>query len=72
MSYLLYTSDIPKLEYNTVATFADDTSIMAVETNYEEATRKLQSCIDQINAGPNFSELISLNVPFTKTFFCMF
>jgi hypothetical protein len=34
----LYTSDIPQPAGTKVATFADDTAIMAVEADVEEAT----------------------------------
>jgi hypothetical protein len=40
--YLLYTSDLPELGNSTVATFADNTAILAVGTSNEESTGKLQ------------------------------
>jgi hypothetical protein len=43
--YLLYTSDLPELENSTVATFADDSAILAVGT---ECTGKLQTAMNQI------------------------
>ena len=46
--YLLYTSDLPKLENSTVATFADDTRILRVGNSNEEYTGKLQTAINQI------------------------
>ena len=46
--YLLYTSDLPKLENSTVASFADDTAILAVGSNNEESTGKLQTAINQL------------------------
>ena len=36
--YLLYTSDLPKLENSTVATFADDTAILAVGSGNQGST----------------------------------
>lgn len=39
--YLLNTCDIPKPNGVTVATFADDTAILSVGENAEEATGKL-------------------------------
>ena len=47
--YLLYTSDIPQPEEASVATFADDTAIMAVGDSFEKATEKLQRSVDQVN-----------------------
>jgi histone H2A len=47
--YLLYTSDLPILESSTVATFADDTAILAIgSSSNEESTEKLQTAINQI------------------------
>jgi hypothetical protein len=46
--YPLYTSDLPELGNSTVATFADDTAILAVDTSNEESTGKLQTAINQI------------------------
>ena len=46
--YLLYTCDIPELENNTIATFADDTAIMAVGDTQEEAVEKVQTAINTI------------------------
>lgn len=46
--YLLYTSDIPTLKNNTIATFADDTAILAVGESNQKATEKLQAAVDQI------------------------
>lgn len=46
--YLLYTCDIPVLENNTIATFADDTAIMAVGVTHEEAVEKLQAAINDV------------------------
>ena len=47
--YLLYTSDIPHENNTTIATFADDTAIMAVGATVEESTAKLQTAINKIN-----------------------
>lgn len=46
--YLLYTCDIPELENNTIATFADDTAIMATGDSHEEAVEKIQSAVNKI------------------------
>lgn len=46
--YLLYTCDIPKLEDNIIATFADDTAIMAVGSTHEEAAVKVQKAMNKV------------------------
>lgn len=46
--YLLYTCDIPELENNTIATFADDTAIMAIGNSHEEAVEKVQMAVNQV------------------------
>jgi hypothetical protein len=48
--YLLYTYDVPQTANTKIATFADDTSVMAVGENIEEATDKLQQAINAINS----------------------
>jgi hypothetical protein len=47
--YLIYTSDIPQLEHDTIATFADDTAVLAIGKDHEEAANKLQTSINQIS-----------------------
>ena len=47
--YLLYTSDLPEMENIKVATFADDTSLMATGRNIVESTSKLQEANDAIS-----------------------
>jgi hypothetical protein len=46
--YLLYTSDLPKLEQDLVATFADDTAIMVIGDTNSESTEKLQIAITEV------------------------
>jgi hypothetical protein len=48
--YLLYTHDIPETANTKIATFADDTAVMAVGENIEEARAKLQQAINAINS----------------------
>jgi len=57
--YLIYISDIPQPAATTVATYADDTAIMAVGADVEEATEKLQEAADTIN---NWTKNGSLNL----------
>lgn len=42
------TSDIPQLEQDTIATFADDTVILALDKNRKEFASKLQTFINYI------------------------
>jgi hypothetical protein len=46
--YLLYTNDLPTFEQTVVATFADDTVIMAISDNNSESTQKLQMTITEV------------------------
>jgi hypothetical protein len=46
--YLLYTSDFPKLENSTVASFAYDEVILTVGSSNEESTGKVQTVINHI------------------------
>ena len=48
--YLLYTSDLPTFEQNVVATFGDDTAIMAIGDNNTEPTEKLQTVVTKIQS----------------------
>jgi len=69
--YLIYTSDLPQPAETNVATFADDTAVMAVGGDVEEVTDKLQRSADEINSWtrqwlikPNADK--SIHVNFTK------
>lgn len=69
--YLLYTSDIPELEHRTIATFADDTAVMAVGDTHEEAADKLQRSIDHISNWTKtwrikLNETKSIHINFTN------
>lgn len=48
--FLLSTGDIPQEEGTTIATFADDTAILATGNTAEEATKKLQRAVDKVSA----------------------
>ena len=48
--YLLYNRDLPTFERNTVATFADDTAIMAIGNNNTESSEKLQAAITKVQS----------------------
>jgi len=41
--YLLFTADIPTTDYTTIATFADDTGLLAVHRDPAIASQRLQS-----------------------------
>lgn len=69
--YLLYTNDLPTLEQNTVATFADDTAIMAVGENNTVSTRKLQVAVNKVQEWTKkwrikLNENKSVHVDFTN------
>jgi hypothetical protein len=69
--YLLYTSNLPKSENNTVATFADDTAILAAGSSNEEPTEKLQTAVDQMQKWTkkwriHLNESKSVHVNFTN------
>ena len=46
--YLLYTSDLPTFKQNVVATFADDTAIMAIGDSNTESTEGLQAAVAKV------------------------
>lgn len=46
--YLLYTCDIPETKNSIIATFADDTAIMATGVTHKEAVEKVQIAINAI------------------------
>ena len=69
--YLLFTSDLPEVENVTVATFADDTAILAVGFNIDEATLKLQKACEKISTWTKkwkikLNESKSVHINFTN------
>lgn len=69
--YLLYTCDLPTLENNVVATFADDTAVMAIADTNEETTSKLQRSMNIIQEWTKrwrikLNETKSTHVDFTN------
>lgn len=68
--YLIYTSDLPAMENIKVATFADDTSLMATGRDIVESTSKLQYANDSISNWCNqwkikLNEAKSVHINFT-------
>lgn len=47
--YLLYTADLPTTSTTTMATFADDTAILASHTDSKTASRNLQKHLNKVN-----------------------
>ena len=69
--YLLFTCDLPQPENVSVATFADDTAIMAIGSTLGEATNMLQGASDQIQQWTGkwkikLNELKSVHINFTN------
>lgn len=69
--YLLYTNDLPTLQHNTIATFADDTAIMSLGKNNLESTEKLQAALNDIHSWTKkwrikLNESKSVHVDFTN------
>ena len=48
--YLLFTADVPKDPGTKIATFADDTAILATGINTRYSTMKLQSALNKVSA----------------------
>jgi hypothetical protein len=44
--YLLYINDLPETFNCTIATFADDTAVMAIGNTFDESTTNLQRAAD--------------------------
>jgi len=69
--YILYTSDLPTFEKNVVATFADDTAIMAIGDNNTESIEKLQAVITKVQRWTRkwkikLNETKSVHIDFTN------
>lgn len=69
--YLLYTCDIPKTRGVTLATFADDTALLATGTNNEEAAYKLQTASNALSSWTKkwriqINETKSIHINFTN------
>ena len=45
--YLLYTADLPSTDNTEVATFADDTAILAMHSDPRKATENLQTNLNK-------------------------
>jgi hypothetical protein len=46
--YPLFTNDVPTTSNSTMATFADDTTVMATGETVDISTRKLQSAVNKV------------------------
>lgn len=69
--YLLYTCDMPQLENVTIATFADDTALLAVGSDIQEVTNKLQIASNRLcnwtkKWKTKLNELKSTHINFTN------
>jgi hypothetical protein len=69
--YLLYTCDVPETEETMIATFADDTGVLAVGCNEQEANNNLQVALNKISAWTNLwriklNETKSVHINFTN------
>lgn len=69
--FTLYTRDLPNIEGTTVATFADDTAILAVGKDIAEATSKLQNAVNSVSIWTRkwrilLNEAKSVHVNFTN------
>jgi hypothetical protein len=62
---------VPQTANTKIATFVDDTAIMAVRENIKEATDKMQQAINTVNSWTKrwriiLNEIKSVNVNFTN------
>jgi transposase len=69
--FILYTRDLPNIQGTTVATFADDTAILAVGKDISEATSKLQNAVNTVSNWTkkwriSLNEAKSVHVNFTN------
>jgi retron-type reverse transcriptase len=55
--YLIYKSDLTTLDNTTMATFADDTAILAMHEDPVIASMKLQAPINKTKNGQRYGEL---------------
>lgn len=67
--YLVYTADIPTDSKTTIATFADDTAVMATSESQAEATINLQRALNKISQWMSdwkikFNQLKSVHITF--------
>jgi hypothetical protein len=60
--YLLFTTDLQTSSETTSATFADDTTVLAVDNNTDAASSKLQSNLPAIKIGSENGELKRTNL----------
>jgi hypothetical protein len=49
--YLIYIADLPTSDNTTIATFADDTALLAIDSDPALASQKLQQHLDSYKNG---------------------
>jgi hypothetical protein len=69
--YLLYINDVPTTSNSTMATFTNDTAVMAIGETVESSTRKLQSAVNKVAIWTRkwrikFNESKSVHIDFTN------
>jgi hypothetical protein len=69
--YLLYINDVPTTSNSTMATFANDTAVIAIGETVDISTRKLQSAVNKVTIWTRkwrikLNESKSVHIDFTN------